>query len=309
MIDHPTAVCILPMTDDDPEFRGYTVEDLQQKYFLKSLASHGRFLFPKRAPAAEKDTLVLFQWKAQVVARAVLLVKAKRYDSLHGEEFNGIVGEYAGEMVFDRSTIMVFDPVNKEAVKRHWPNFKGFTRMQYLSPPQNYIAFESNELKNIRTPQVWLANDEAETFDTTDTENYSPDGIDRRSLVYKQICKRRGQRAFRDALRKRYGDLCLVTKCEVLDVVEAAHISPYRGENDNHVQNGLLLRSDIHTLFDLDLLGINPDSLRVEVHPNIQCEYSHLSGAMLMCTSDAKPSHEALQQRYQKFRERLGGTA
>jgi HNH endonuclease len=35
-----------------------------------------------------------------------------------------------------------------------------------------------------------------------------------------------------------------------LDILEAAHISPYRGEEDNHPENGLLLRADLHTLFD-----------------------------------------------------------
>ncbi len=52
----------------------------------------------------------------------------------------------------------------------------------------------------------------------------------------------------------------------------AAHIKAYRGEQDNHPDNGLLLRSDIHTLFDVDLHGIEPEHLQVENHPGIAIE-------------------------------------
>src|SRR5262249_14356960 len=41
------------------------------------------------------------------------------------------------------------------------------------------------------------------------------------------------------------------------------------GHNSNHVANGLLLRTDIHTIFDLDLIGIAPDSLTISLSPAI----------------------------------------
>jgi len=50
-------------------------------------------------------------------------------------------------------------------------------------------------------------------------------------------------------------------------VLEAAHIKPYRGKTDSHLENGLLLRADLHTLFDLNLIGVEPDTLTVRVHP------------------------------------------
>jgi hypothetical protein len=128
---------------------------------------------------------------------------------------------------------------------------------------------------------------------------------DPRQLVLRQISERRGQTQFRQALRDRYENRCLVTGCEVLAVLEAAHISPYRGESDNSPDNGLLLRADIHTLFDLDLLGIEPDRLQVELHPGVTKEYGHLVGKTLGCADDRRPSREALQRRYGLFRERL----
>jgi hypothetical protein len=133
---------------------------------------------------------------------------------------------------------------------------------------------------------------------------YVPDSTDRRAKVTRQICERRGQQDFRNALRKRYGDRCLVTGCKVLEVLEAAHIKPYQGERDNDPENGLLLRADIHTLFDLDLLGIEPNGLKVQLHPSIACEYAGFEGRKLGC-AQARPSKEALSLRYELFQRRL----
>jgi hypothetical protein len=96
-----------------------------------------------------------------------------------------------------------------------------------------------------------------------------------------------------------------VTGCTVLAVLEAAHIKPYRGEQDNHPENGLLLRSDIHTLFDLDLLGIEPGRLQVELHPSLRTEYGDLVGMQLGCRSGLLPSSEALRLRYKLFVRKL----
>lgn len=137
-------------------------------------------------------------------------------------------------------------------------------------------------------------------------ETFIPDGIDRRELIERQIRARRGQQAFRNALRKRYGDCCVVTGCRILAILEAAHISPYRGDNDNHPANGLLLRADIHTLFDLNLIGVNPEQLQVELHPAIATEYGYLSGKALMSANNVRPSPEALKSRYAEFGKSVG---
>jgi hypothetical protein len=129
--------------------------------------------------------------------------------------------------------------------------------------------------------------------------------VDSRAVVIGQIRQRRGQTRFRDALRLRYDNRCLVTGCEVLAVLEAAHIRTHPGEDDNRPENGLLLRSDIHTLFDLNLLGIEPESLRVELHPSVSEEYGEFAGSTLRCTASYRPSSEVLAERYEQFRQRL----
>lgn len=148
------------------------------------------------------------------------------------------------------------------------------------------------------------ANDERGHNDES-KEGFNPSSDDSRDIVSRQIRARRGQKQFRDSLRQGYGDHCLITGCGILAVLEAAHIKPYRGENDNHIENGLLLRADIHTLFDLDLIGIQPDSFRIEIHPKITNEYGDLDGKIINITKNLCPSREALAFRYEHFQDRL----
>lgn len=105
------------------------------------------------------------------------------------------------------------------------------------------------------------AAEEAETgggFDPASVE-------DARKRTLAAIVQRQGQTAFRNALLKAYGGRCAITGCDVVEAMEAAHIYPYQGAATNHVSNGLLLRSDLHTLFDVGLMAIDPDTMTVIV--------------------------------------------
>lgn len=82
------------------------------------------------------------------------------------------------------------------------------------------------------------------------------DLVDGRQKVLREVVRRQGQPKFRKQLLEAYENRCAVTGCEVEAVLEAAHIAPYLGKESNTVQNGLLLRADIHTLFDLGQLKI-----------------------------------------------------
>lgn len=146
-----------------------------------------------------------------------------------------------------------------------------------------------------------IAKKNDNVFEDIDIARYSLTEADRRPMVMRQIRERRGQSQFRQALCLRYGDQCMITGCKLLDVVEAAHISPYRGSEDNHPANGLLLRTDLHTLFDLDLLGIEPESLQIKLHSKVlSTTYKNLDGKQLKC-SKVKPSQEALISRWSQF--------
>ena len=75
--------------------------------------------------------------------------------------------------------------------------------------------------------------------------------------VTRSILERRGQSDFRRKLLKLYGGECLVTGCKVEAALEAAHITPVKDAGNMSSENGLLLRSDIHTLYDLQLFAIS----------------------------------------------------
>lgn len=70
---------------------------------------------------------------------------------------------------------------------------------------------------------------------------------------------RLGQAGFRVAVLDAYGRKCAVTEEKTLPVLEAAHIRPYAEGGAHDVENGLLLRSDFHTLFDAGYLTIDTD--------------------------------------------------
>jgi hypothetical protein len=80
---------------------------------------------------------------------------------------------------------------------------------------------------------------------------------DGRKRVMREIVAREGQGDFREGLLAAYGRCCAVTGCAVEDILEAAHIRPYRGEHTHRTDNGLLLRADIHTLLDKGLIWID----------------------------------------------------
>ncbi len=97
----------------------------------------------------------------------------------------------------------------------------------------------------------------------------------------------------------------MATGCTILDVIDAAHINPNRGDHDNHFSNGLLLRSDIHTLFDLDLMGIEPDTLRIAFRSDIDVEYRPQVAESLIIDVEHQPSQTALQMRYESYLESI----
>ncbi|EKO3497117.1 HNH endonuclease [Vibrio fluvialis] len=111
---------------------------------------------------------------------------------------------------------------------------------------------------------------------------FDPKNIeDARKKTLREIVARQGQRAFRENLIAEYGR-CVITGCSVISVLEAAHIVPYQGESTNVVENGLLLRADIHTLFDLGLISISPQEHKVQVSERlVGTEYDIYQGKSL----------------------------
>ena len=134
---------------------------------------------------------------------------------------------------------------------------------------------------------------------------YSPgDSQEAKEKVLRSIALRRGQPKFRADLVHAYAGKCAVTGTAIGDVLEAAHIIPYSGVSTNHISNGLLLRSDIHALFDLRLLSVDPTNFRVYCSQQIRHEpmYDKLDGKTISmpAKSNEQPSRKALETHFEK---------
>jgi putative restriction endonuclease len=88
------------------------------------------------------------------------------------------------------------------------------------------------------------------------------------------IRPRLGQGLFRVAVTDAYSRRCAVTRERTLPVLEAAHIKPFAAGGDHEVANGLLLRRDLHVLFDRGYVTVTPD-YRFEVSRRIREEFEN----------------------------------
>lgn len=163
-----------------------------------------------------------------------------------------------------------------------------------------YVSHTGNRPTNFVLQRV-SSRIEAISWDIANDDAFDPTTVeDARQQTMRSILQRRGQRTFRQSLLRAYEGKCAVTACAVPDVLEAAHIYPYRGPKTNHVTNGLLLRTDIHTLFDCGLITIHPDSLTVLVKEQLRdSEYWGYDNRPLREPKNPaqKPSATALRMR------------
>jgi hypothetical protein len=133
-------------------------------------------------------------------------------------------------------------------------------------------------------------------------EPFNPKGQeDARARVLREVVQRQGQRKFRQSLIAAYNGRCVITGCPVTALLEAAHITPYLGPDTNSITNGLLLRADLHTLWDLGLLAVEPGKRTVWVSPKVNdSSYQALSGRLLVepAHPSQQPVFSALQQQW-----------
>src|SRR2546423_8224434 len=127
---------------------------------------------------------------------------------------------------------------------------------------------------------VFMAECEAEP---TIIESFRSQNIlDGRKRVISTIVQRQGQPEFRRELLEAYNGQCAISGYNVVEALEAAHILPYGGPQTNHLSNGLLLRADLHTLFDLGLIAIDTRSMAVIISPRlIGTAYEEFAGKKL----------------------------
>jgi len=121
---------------------------------------------------------------------------------------------------------------------------------------------------------------------------------------------RLGQGSFRVIVTDAYERRCSITGERTLPALEAAHIKPYGSGGPHQPENGLLLRSDLHRLFDQGYITVGAEDLKVNVSSRIREEfengrdYYQLHGTAMRLPSDASslPSREYLTFHNTQFR-------
>ena len=101
---------------------------------------------------------------------------------------------------------------------------------------------------------------------------YRPDGPTR------EAAERPDQRRFRDRLMRAYGGRCAVTGCDAAELLDAAHLRPWRIGGE-----GVLLRADLHRMIDSGLARIENGRFRLSRPPSayVEAEYGKHDGARL----------------------------
>ena len=163
-----------------------------------------------------------------------------------------------------------------------------------------YFVVSRNELDTSRLrdnlarhefndPLSFVVEDQTEPND-----NYQPiQDEDKRQAYARRV--RKGQSRFRKALHTLYGSRCAFTGTDEQIVLEACHIISHAKTGDNSLDNGLLLRSDIHVLFDEHLMTLANDGQRILVHKDVTApEYVILSGTSPGLRPSTPEGHLAL---------------
>ena len=147
-----------------------------------------------------------------------------------------------------------------------------------------------------------LASDAARTAVESDSETVTVLGPTKGSP--RTVVPRLGQGAFRAVVLDAYEARCAITGHKIRPTLQAAHIRPVASGGQHRVDNGLLLRSDIHTLFDLGYVSIGPQS-RLLVSPRLRNDFGNGDDLYAMASEarsiaipkrvSHRPSAEALE--------------
>lgn len=149
------------------------------------------------------------------------------------------------------------------------------------------IVQGKTERDEIRASQLLaeIQYDHLTTPEELAAESFAPLDVDERELIVASARPRVGQGTFRSRLLSAYDRRCAITGEHTEIVLDAAHIQPYLGPLSNHVQNGLLLTKEFHTLFDRGYVTVTPD-FEVRVSTRLRAEWDN---GVRYYAYDAKP--------------------
>jgi len=95
------------------------------------------------------------------------------------------------------------------------------------------------------------------------------------------------QQRFRREVAERDGLKCAITGCEIEEILDAAHLAKRAPGGSDDPSNGMILRADIHRLFDTGLVRIDPTTRTVVVEDRIaDTDYRNISGQAVQSAAD-----------------------
>lgn len=111
--------------------------------------------------------------------------------------------------------------------------------------------------------------------------NSQEPSLEQRLKRFAQVEVRPQQREFREAVFRAYQGRCAVSKCAVPEALEAAHLHGRNWkEGHNRASDGVLLRRDLHALYDRRLLSFSIDKV-VRLDPRVADEYAQFANVQL----------------------------
>lgn len=158
-----------------------------------------------------------------------------------------------------------------------------FEESQWIAPPEDWSSnIVQGKTYNTQTEignRIWQ---EFQERLSTSTHNLSLSSANPKLIVETRerygigyITKPRlGQSAFRVLVTDAYKRRCAITGEQTLPVLQASHIKPYAKQGPHSVNNGILLRADLHILFDSGYITIT-DDYKVVISERIKSEFEN----------------------------------
>jgi hypothetical protein len=184
------------------------------------------------------------------------------------------------------------------------------------------VLFEANKLPrvavqastanlNIARDAEALAPPSVVTADPLENLGFDPFlAVDDRVKVESQQVRREGQREFIKTMERIWRGQCVVTGTSVREVLDGAHIYPYGGKATNNPRNGLLLRADIHRLFDRHCISLQYDAgdLVFHVAPDLLAgEYAKFHRLRVDANNlpEFAPHQDVVRHHFEQFQSRI----
>ena len=139
--------------------------------------------------------------------------------------------------------------------------------------PRSIVVGKTYDTETFEGQTLWH-DVEARTAQPTPVLDESVEIAARRFGKPQMILPRLGQGAFRIIVADSYQRRCALSSSHIMHILDSAHIRPYAEGGTHSPTNGLLLRQDVHTLFDRGYITVTPE-YKIEVSKRIREEFNN----------------------------------